>query len=94
MNETAKRLLRRIQSIDSAATDNRRQAETDQHGRAAARDARRRDLPGRQYKGFWQLGDQLDVLDPVSDHREPAELILALDVRCDILDLIRQRVWA
>ncbi|WP_225978301.1 DUF3137 domain-containing protein [Gandjariella thermophila] len=47
----------------------------------------------RQFRGFALLGDQLEVLDPVSDHRDPAELIPALDLRCDILDLIPADVW-
>jgi hypothetical protein len=46
-----------------------------------------------KFRGFLLLGDQLDVLDPVSDHRDPAELIPALDLRCDILDRIPPRVW-
>ncbi|MCU1679533.1 MAG: hypothetical protein JWQ81_272 [Amycolatopsis sp.] len=47
----------------------------------------------RAPRGFMLLGDQLDVLDPVSDHRDPAELIPALDYRCDLLDLIPPSVW-
>lgn len=48
----------------------------------------------RPFKGFWLLGEQFDVLDPVRDHRDPAELIPALDLRCDVLDLIPPSVWA
>ncbi|HET6504948.1 MAG TPA: DUF3137 domain-containing protein [Amycolatopsis sp.] len=49
--------------------------------------------PG-SFRGFWLLGDQIDMLDPVSDHRDPAELIPALDRRCDLLDLIPTTAWA
>jgi hypothetical protein len=45
-------------------------------------------------RGFSLLGDQVDVLDPVSDHRDPAELIPALDLRCQLLDLIPPSAWA
>jgi hypothetical protein len=48
----------------------------------------------RQSRGFTLLGDNLDVFDPVSDHRDPNELIPALDLRCDLLDLIPPAVWA
>jgi hypothetical protein len=49
--------------------------------------------PG-SFRGFWLLGGQIDMLDPVSDHRDPAELIPALDRRCDLLDLIPTTAWA
>lgn len=48
----------------------------------------------RSFRGFWLVGDQIEVLDAVTDHRDPAELIPALDLRCDILDRIPQSVWA
>lgn len=42
----------------------------------------------RKIHGFMLFGDHLDVLDPVREHRDPAELIPALDLRCDLLDRI------
>jgi hypothetical protein len=47
----------------------------------------------RGLRAFWLLGDQLDVLDEVSDHRDPAQLVPALDLRCDIPDRIPPAVW-
>jgi hypothetical protein len=49
---------------------------------------------GRDFRGFWIRGGQLEVLDTVSDHRDPAELVPALDLRCDILDRISPQAWA
>jgi len=40
------------------------------------------------------LGDHIDLSDPVTDHRDPAQLIPALDRRCDLLDRIPQSAWA
>jgi hypothetical protein len=40
------------------------------------------------------LGANLDVGDPIDDHRNPAELIPALDLRCDLLDLVPRSAWA
>jgi hypothetical protein len=40
------------------------------------------------------LGDHLDLIDRISDHRDPAELIPALDRRCDLLDRIPPSAWA
>lgn len=48
----------------------------------------------RKFRGFQFVGDQFEVFDQVSDHRDPAELIPALDLRCDILDRIPTAVWA
>ena len=44
-------------------------------------------------RGFAVYGDQFDVQDRVTDHRDPAQLIPALDLRCDLLDLIPASVW-
>lgn len=48
----------------------------------------------RRFRGFTLFANHVDVLDPVSDHRDPAELVPALDLRCDILDRIPNAVWA
>jgi hypothetical protein len=40
------------------------------------------------------LGDHIDLTDPVTDHRDPAQLIPALDRRCDLLDRIPRSAWA
>jgi hypothetical protein len=48
----------------------------------------------RQFRGFTLLGANLDFFDQVSDYRDPKELIPALDLRCDLLDLIPRSVWA
>jgi hypothetical protein len=49
----------------------------------------------RQFQEFWLIGDVIDASHPLTDHhRDPAELIPALDLRCDILDLVPQAVWA
>lgn len=48
----------------------------------------------RGYRGFWLQGDYIDALDRVSDHRDPQQLVPALDFRCDILDRIPEHVWA
>ncbi|GLY67037.1 hypothetical protein [Amycolatopsis taiwanensis] len=48
----------------------------------------------REFRGFQLVGDQFDVMDPINDHRDPAELIPALDLRCDILDRIPSNAWA
>lgn len=45
-------------------------------------------------RGFAFYGDQFDVHDAVTDHRDPAQLVPALDLRCDLLDLIPPAVWA
>ncbi|WP_298177057.1 hypothetical protein [Saccharomonospora sp.] len=42
----------------------------------------------RSFRGVYLRGEYLDVLDPVQDHRNPNELVAALDLRCDILDRI------
>jgi hypothetical protein len=47
-----------------------------------------------RFHGFMLLGDQLDVFDPIHDHRDPRQLLAALDFRCDILDRIPGSVRA
>lgn len=42
----------------------------------------------RSFRGFALRGEYLDVFDPVGDHRDPGELVPALELRCDILDRI------
>ncbi|MFI9383895.1 DUF3137 domain-containing protein [Kutzneria sp. NPDC052558] len=46
-----------------------------------------------QIRSMELLGDNLDLSDPVSDHRDPAALIPALDRRCDLLDRIPESAW-
>ncbi|WP_024873716.1 hypothetical protein [Saccharomonospora piscinae] len=46
----------------------------------------------RPWRAVSLRGEYLDVADPVRDHRDPAELVAALDLRCDILD--RMPTWA
>lgn len=48
----------------------------------------------RPMRGFTMLGDQFDVVDPVRDHRDPAELVPALDLRCDLLDRVPASAWS
>ncbi|MBB4685339.1 hypothetical protein [Amycolatopsis jiangsuensis] len=60
----------------------------------------------RKFKGFTINGPYLDFMDPFYqhsnpeertssfDHRDPELLIPALDLRCDLLDLIPRSVWA
>lgn len=40
------------------------------------------------------LGDHIDFVDGVTDHRDPDQLIPALDRRCDVLDRIPRSAWA
>ncbi|NKQ56467.1 hypothetical protein HFP15_26675 [Amycolatopsis sp. K13G38] len=47
----------------------------------------------REVTGFAVYGDQFTVDDRVGDHRDPDRLIPALDLRCDLLDLIPAMVW-
>ncbi|MCE7001589.1 DUF3137 domain-containing protein [Kibdelosporangium philippinense] len=48
----------------------------------------------RSFQGFWIRGQQLEVIgDVVGDHRDPAQLVPALDLRNDIMDRIPQQVW-
>ncbi|MGW4586243.1 hypothetical protein [Amycolatopsis thermoflava] len=42
----------------------------------------------RRFRGFTLFADRVDALDRIRDHRDPAELVAALDLRCDILDRI------
>ncbi|HEV7979672.1 hypothetical protein [Amycolatopsis sp.] len=48
----------------------------------------------RPFRSVMLLGANLDVGDPIDDHRDPAELIGALDLRCDLLDLVPRSAWA
>ncbi|KAA9152228.1 hypothetical protein FPZ12_037275 [Amycolatopsis acidicola] len=48
----------------------------------------------RPFRGFILRGDHLDALDRIGDHRDPEELIPALDLRCDILDRVPAAAWA
>lgn len=48
----------------------------------------------RQWRELYFFADHLEVLDRSFDHRDPAELIPALDLRCDILDRIPAAAWA
>jgi hypothetical protein len=48
----------------------------------------------RPFRSVMLLGANLDVSDPIDDHRNPAELIPALDLRCDLLDLVPRSAWA
>lgn len=48
----------------------------------------------RRLRGFMFFADHLDALDQITDHRDPAQLIPALDLRCDLLDRIPTTVWA
>jgi len=47
-----------------------------------------------QFRSMSLLGDHIDLSEPLSDHRDPAQLIPALDRRCDLLDRIPQSAWA
>ncbi len=47
-----------------------------------------------QFRSMSLLGDHIDFGDQVPDHRDPAQLIPALDRRCDVLDQIPQSAWA
>ncbi|GAB3563940.1 hypothetical protein GCM10027445_06950 [Amycolatopsis endophytica] len=48
----------------------------------------------RKSRGFTLFADHADAFDTIRDHRDPAELIPALDLRCDILDRIPTAAWA
>jgi hypothetical protein len=48
----------------------------------------------RQFRGFTLYGANLDFIDRVEDHLDPAALIPALDLRCDLLDRVPASVWA
>lgn len=47
----------------------------------------------RQFWGFTVIGGNLDVVDRVVEHRDPARLVAALDLRCDLLELIPREAW-
>lgn len=42
----------------------------------------------REFRAVLMLADTIDLTDPITDHRDPQALIPALDLRCDILDLM------
>lgn len=47
-----------------------------------------------RFRAMSLLGDQLDFVDQgLTDHRDPEQLIPALDLRCDVLDRIPQSAW-
>lgn len=48
----------------------------------------------RDYRAVWLQSDFIDASDVIGDHRDPQQLIPALDFRCDILDRIPQRLWS
>lgn len=48
----------------------------------------------RQFQVMSLLGDHIDFVDQVTEHRDPEQLIPALDLRCDVLDRIPQSAWA
>lgn len=48
----------------------------------------------RILRGFTLLADRIDVFDATTDHREPGQLVAALDLRCEILDRIPAAAWA
>ncbi|HJQ46419.1 MAG TPA: hypothetical protein VJ870_08850 [Amycolatopsis sp.] len=45
-------------------------------------------------RGIMLFADHADALDQITDHRDPAHLVPALDLRCDVLDRIPTAVWA
>ncbi|MET7989327.1 hypothetical protein ABZU76_00305 [Amycolatopsis sp. NPDC005232] len=48
----------------------------------------------RQFRGFSLFGANFEVYDRLVDHRDPEKLVAALDLRCDLLDLVPRSVWA
>ncbi|MGW4484228.1 hypothetical protein ACWEOE_10360 [Amycolatopsis sp. NPDC004368] len=48
----------------------------------------------RVFRGFSLFGANFAVFDRLVDHRDPEELVAALDLRCDLLDLVPRSVWA
>ncbi|WIX78831.1 hypothetical protein QRX50_47150 [Amycolatopsis carbonis] len=48
----------------------------------------------RPFRGFTLLGANLAFGDRITDHRDLDKLVAALDLRCDLLDLIPRSVWA
>ncbi|HVW42250.1 MAG TPA: hypothetical protein VHC18_12950 [Amycolatopsis sp.] len=48
----------------------------------------------RRLRGIMLFADHVDALDQITDHRDPAQLLPALDLRCDIIDRIPTAVWA
>jgi hypothetical protein len=48
----------------------------------------------RRFQSMMLLGDHIDLDDPLGDHRDPAQLIPALDLRCDLLDRVPPSAWA
>jgi hypothetical protein len=47
-----------------------------------------------RFQSLELLGDHIDLSDQVGDYRDPARLIPALDLRCDLLDRIPASAWA
>ncbi|MFI5609285.1 hypothetical protein [Amycolatopsis sp. NPDC051903] len=47
----------------------------------------------RPFRGFTVIGANLDFFDRVTEHRDPATLVAALDLRCDLLELIPRPAW-
>jgi hypothetical protein len=47
----------------------------------------------RRFRDMTLLGDHIDLTDPLDDHRDPALLIPALDLRCDLLDRVPPSAW-
>lgn len=48
----------------------------------------------RRFQAMSLLADHIDFVDQVTDHRDPEQLIPALDMRCDVLDRVPQSAWA
>lgn len=47
----------------------------------------------RKFQSMSFLADHIDFSDQVTDHRDPEQLIPALDLRCDVLDRVPQSAW-
>lgn len=48
----------------------------------------------RPFRGFTVIGANLDFFDGVTDHRGPGKLVAALDLQCDLLELISRSAWS
>ena len=46
-----------------------------------------------KFESMSLLADHIAFVDQVTDHRDPEQLIPALDLRCDVLDRIPQSAW-
>lgn len=101
---TPRRRPRRGQRPHSATRPREQAGHSDRSPTPDSRSRRRPSRPwttraaraGRQvgFRGFMLIGDQLDLFDPVSDHRDPEQLVPALELRCDIFDRVPASVWA